>query len=146
MIFQKRLKAGILLYALLMLSVFTLILQFYLQSHMAQAHNSRALKESSQAYIMALWTVQDLPIPSMKEIDTELVDPVTSTKKSSASDAPTKEQENPAAKRPAISGSQTFTDGRVSYQEKGEQLLVKVALNSGKNYQYSFAISSENLA
>ncbi|TCD45514.1 hypothetical protein D3X11_06970 [Streptococcus sp. X16XC17] len=119
MILQKRLKAGILLYALLMLSIFTLFLQFYLQTQIARAHNSRALKESSQAYVMALWTVEDLtksPISKVEEVSEK---PNMSSKTTSASNIPRKQEETPLTNHVSLSGSQSFTDGEVTYMEKG---------------------------
>ena len=53
MIFRKNLRAGTLLYALLMLGIFSLLVQFYLQSQLAAGHAWQAKKLEGQAYFMA---------------------------------------------------------------------------------------------
>lgn len=57
---KKRVRAGILLYALLMLAVFSLFLQFYLHRQVAESRLVGASKQQATAYIMAQMTLDDL--------------------------------------------------------------------------------------
>lgn len=59
MIFRKNLKAGTLLYALLMLGIFALLLQFYIQSQLATGRISQVSQKESQAYFMAQMTKEE---------------------------------------------------------------------------------------
>lgn len=56
MICRKRIKAGVMLYALLMMAVFALLLQFYLNRQVARARIHQAGRDSLTAYAMAVWT------------------------------------------------------------------------------------------
>ncbi|WP_170243118.1 competence type IV pilus minor pilin ComGG [Streptococcus suis] len=56
MILKKKVKAGILLYALLMLAVFVLLLQFYLNQQVSEGQLIGASRESTQAYLIAQMT------------------------------------------------------------------------------------------
>lgn len=58
MLLRKRLRAGILLYALLMAAIFSLFLQFYLDRVIASQRQSQAQLRASQAYLLAQWTSQ----------------------------------------------------------------------------------------
>lgn len=60
MILQKRVKGGILLYALLMLAVFSLLLQFYLHSQNALTQEHVASRDSNYAYLMAHLTMDNI--------------------------------------------------------------------------------------
>ncbi|WP_165212377.1 competence type IV pilus minor pilin ComGG [Streptococcus tangpeifui] len=53
MILQKRLRAGVLIYALLMAAIFVLLLQFYLDRVVASQRQNQALANNSQAYLIA---------------------------------------------------------------------------------------------
>ncbi|WP_044690422.1 competence type IV pilus minor pilin ComGG, partial [Streptococcus suis] len=53
MLLKKKVKAGILLYALLMLAVFSLLLQFYLNRQEAESQIAQVAKQEATAYIMA---------------------------------------------------------------------------------------------
>ncbi|MBY5034271.1 competence protein ComGG [Streptococcus gallolyticus] len=68
MIFRKKVKAGILLYAMLMLAVFSLLLQFYLRSQEALAQAHLASRESSQAYFMAQLTMDNVSLKTDKMV------------------------------------------------------------------------------
>ena len=50
---RRKVKAGILLYSLLMVAVFALVLQFYLGRVVAVEQKHQAQRASSQAYLMA---------------------------------------------------------------------------------------------
>lgn len=56
MLLKKRVKAGVLLYALLMAFIFLLFLQFYIGRVLSSRRQLKAQEESSQAYLMALLT------------------------------------------------------------------------------------------
>ncbi len=53
MLLKKKVKAGILLYALLMLAVFSLLLQFYLYRQEAESRLVQVARQETTAYIMA---------------------------------------------------------------------------------------------
>ncbi len=53
MILKKRLKAGVLIYALLMAAIFILLLQFYLDRVVANQRQNKALEQNSQSYLIA---------------------------------------------------------------------------------------------
>ncbi|MGT2667259.1 competence type IV pilus minor pilin ComGG [Streptococcus rifensis] len=57
---KKTVKAGILLYALLMLALFSLLLQFYLNRQVALAQTNQANSHSLTAYAMAQYTKNKL--------------------------------------------------------------------------------------
>lgn len=67
--FQKKVKAGVLLYALLMAAVFSLILQFYIHRQISNHHIYQASKASTQAYAMVLLTLDNLPQPTPEKIE-----------------------------------------------------------------------------
>ncbi|MEW4354591.1 competence type IV pilus minor pilin ComGG [Streptococcus pneumoniae] len=50
---KKKVKAGVLLYALFMAAVFSLVLQFYLNREVASSHNFLLSQERAKAYAMA---------------------------------------------------------------------------------------------
>lgn len=50
MILQKRLRAGVLIYALLMAAIFILLLQFYLDRVVANQRQNKALEQNSLAW------------------------------------------------------------------------------------------------
>ena len=60
MICRQRVKAGVMLYALLMMAVFALLLQFYLNRQLSAARNHSASRDSLRAYAMAVWTKKEL--------------------------------------------------------------------------------------
>lgn len=53
MLLKKRVKGGVLIYALLMSAVFTLLLQFYLSRLVAAQEQIVAMEASNKAYLMA---------------------------------------------------------------------------------------------
>ncbi len=56
MIFNRQVRAGVLLYALLMAAVFSLLLQFYLQEVLANGHEQEAMVQTAKAQLMAEMT------------------------------------------------------------------------------------------
>lgn len=114
MIFRKKVRAGTLLYALLMLGIFSLLLQFYLQSQIAIAHGTVSRKEEGKAYLMAVLTRDEVLFDKGKEKE----DPKT-----------------------PLSGEVDFTAGKSQYTEKKEEIQVRVTMDSGKVYTYRFLTS-----
>ncbi len=55
MLWKKRVRAGVMLYALLMVAIFSLLLQFYLNRQVTVARNHQASFQSLRAYTMAQW-------------------------------------------------------------------------------------------
>lgn len=51
----KRVRAGVLLYALLLLAVFSLVLNLYLERHLFQERLFQAYQEREQAYALAIY-------------------------------------------------------------------------------------------
>lgn len=64
MILQKRLRAGVLIYALLMAAIFILLLQFYLDRVVANQRQNKALEQNSQAYLIAQLVKEQANQPS----------------------------------------------------------------------------------
>ncbi|MGT2911421.1 competence type IV pilus minor pilin ComGG [Streptococcus cameli] len=131
MFLTKTVKAGTLLYALLMLAIFSLLVQFYLQTQLAVAHGNLARQEEAKAYLMADWVYDEWKKERAK------------TTKPHQSSGDKKEEASPAT-TPTLSGTVTFTQGKARYQKTGTTLSVLVQLDSGKDYSYSFSIASEN--
>lgn len=117
MILRKKVKAGTLLYALLILGIFSLLLQFYLQSQLSSAYGAVARKEESQAYLIAVLT-QDQVLSSQEK----------------------EEKEFPQV---TLSGEVTFTTGKGQYSRAKEEIQVKVTMDSGKDYHYRFPLSDK---
>jgi len=59
-VLKKKIKAGVMMYALLMAAVFSLLLQFYLNRQTANQRNFMLLQERQTAYAIALLTQNDL--------------------------------------------------------------------------------------
>lgn len=116
MVWRKKVKAATLLYALLMLSVFSLLLQFYLQTQLAIAHGNQNRKREATAYLMAHMTF--------------------------ANWEQEKEEQPKKENLPAVK-ELIFTRGNARYYEEKEKLLVTVQLDSGQSYRYLFPISGE---
>lgn len=51
----KQVRAGVLLYALLLLAVFSLVLNLYLERHLFQERLFQAYREREQAYALAIY-------------------------------------------------------------------------------------------
>ena len=139
MIFRKNLKAGTLLYALLMLGIFSLLVQFYLQSQLAAGHALQAKKLEVQAYFMAQMA-RDEYLNVWEEGKEE--NPSPENKEARGEEDQTKAAE-PKVQAPT-SGQVSFTAGQATYTKQDSQLQVQVQLDSGQAYTYQFPIPSEN--
>lgn len=140
MIFRKNLKAGTLLYALLMLGIFALLLQFYIQSQLATGRISQVSQKESQAYFMAQMTKEEAAMIVSQSVEKKEESnlPDQAELPSSKEDKLEKEASIPN------SGAISFTNGRAIYERTGQYLQIQVMLNSGQTYAYRFPISSEN--
>ena len=138
MIFRKNLRAGTLLYALLMLGIFALLVQFYLQSQLAAGHAWQAKKLEGQAYFMAQMA-RDEYLKAWEEGKEE--NPSSENKDAKDEEGQTKAAE-PKAPAPT-SGQVSFTAGQATYTKQDSQLQVQVQLDSGQAYTYQFPIPSE---
>lgn len=170
MLLKKRVKAGILLYALLMLAIFSLLLQFYLTYQRAEAHLLVANRQTTQAYLMAHMTKQQVEKEvtdiireeterqQQERLLTEKLEPEGKELEEKSGQAPPQEQaEREKQVRQATNSSQTetvslanlslkgelsFDKGRSRYQVKGRQLSISVELDDAASYRYEFFLSS----
>ncbi|HEL2201598.1 competence type IV pilus minor pilin ComGG [Streptococcus suis] len=169
MLLKKKVKAGILLYALLMLAVFSLLLQFYLHRQEAESRLVQVARQETTAYIMAQMVLaqveEDLQerVAIAKEVASQtdemkedaMAASQTVDEKEKKEEQPTRESQETAEKTAQTSsekskpiegkGTVTFQEGQARYQLKGDQLLVTVELTSDGLYTYQFplGLSSE---
>ena len=139
MIFRKTLRAGTLLYALLMLGIFALLVQFYLQSQLAAGHAWQAKKLEGEAYFMAQM-VRDDYLKVWEEGQEK--NPSPENKETKDEEDQTKAIE-PKVQVPT-SGQVSFTAGQATYTKLDSHLQVQVQLDSGQAYTYQFPTPSEN--
>lgn len=164
MFLKKRIKAGVLLYALLMLAVFSLILQFYLNRQFVESQLVQVTKQESTAYMMAQMVSEQVKTEYQQEIqlkkvsqDQETAQQTRLEEGSSKTDSPNL-GEKQADVEEATKGSPTqksskksvvkkgqisFQQGQSDYRIKNNQLSVVVTLNGGKQFTYHFPISSQ---
>ncbi|CYY07973.1 competence type IV pilus minor pilin ComGG [Streptococcus suis] len=168
MLLKKKVKAGILLYALLMLAVFSLLLQFYLHRQEAESRLVQVARQETTAYIMAQMVLEQVEedlqerqaiakkvasqTEQQKEVETANikeegeVQETTSTKpEPTTKSVDTSSTQNVESKPIEDKGAVTFQEGQARYQLKGDQLLVTVELTSDGLYTYQFplGLSSE---
>ncbi|MDQ0222935.1 competence type IV pilus minor pilin ComGG [Streptococcus moroccensis] len=95
---KKTVRAGILLYALLMLALFSLLLQFYLNRQVMLAQTNQANTHSLTAYAMAQWTKeaveQDLESKAIvaDEPDIERIEDAQTTDQESKADQDSRDE------------------------------------------------------
>ena len=138
MIFRKNLRAGTLLYALLMLGIFSLLVQFYLQSQLAAGHAWQAKKLEGQAYFMAQM-VRDEYLKAW--VEGQKTSPSPDNKEARGEEGQTKAAESKV--QAPTSGQVSFTAGQATYTKQDSQIQVQVQLDSGQAYTYQFPIPSE---
>ncbi|HEL1741122.1 TPA: competence protein ComGG [Streptococcus suis] len=134
MLLKKKVKAGILLYALLMLAVFSLLLQFYLHRQEAESRLVQVARQETTAYIMAQMVLDKVE----KDLQVEKI----------VTGAAVNEKEanlTTGSKQKEDGGRVSFQEGQARYQLKGDKLLVAVELTSDGLYTYQFplGLSSE---
>lgn len=173
MLLKKKVKAGILLYALLMLAVFSLLLQFYLHRQEAESRLVQVARQETTAYIIAQVVLgqveEDLQerqvvaekvasqtdekkedketaseTANIKE-EGEVQETISTKQESTAKTVDTSSTQNVESKPIEDKGAVTFQEGQARYQLKGDQLLVTVELTSDGLYTYQFplGLSSE---
>ncbi|MFH6635554.1 competence type IV pilus minor pilin ComGG [Streptococcus suis] len=129
MLLKKKVKGGILLYALLMLAVFSLLLQFYLHRQEAESRLVQVARQETTAYIMAQMVLdkveQDLQVE-------KIVAGAAVSEKEANLTTGSKQKED--------GGRVSFQEGQARYQLKGDQLLVAVELTSDGLYTYQFPV------
>ncbi|HEL1630570.1 TPA: competence protein ComGG [Streptococcus suis] len=134
MLLKKKVKAGILLYALLMLAVFSLLLQFYLHRQEAESRLVQVARQETTAYVMAQMVLdkveQDLQVEKI------VTGAVVNEKEANLTTGSSRKENR---------GRISFQEGQARYQLKGDQLLVTVELTSDGLYTYQFplGLSSE---
>lgn len=166
MLQKNEVRAGIMLYALLMVSIFSLLLQFYLNRQVSLARINQASEKALVAYLMADWTRdkfvrdrsetdsnQDLakeseesskPAPERKsDKEGALPDAEVEEVKPGGEAGEDSEDENVSVVEELSSGSLGFKQGRTSYQYKEGYLAIKVHLKAGGEFDYLFLIDSE---
>ncbi|HEM3662583.1 TPA: competence protein ComGG [Streptococcus suis] len=129
MLLKKKVRAGILLYALLMLAVFSLLLQFYLHRQEAESRLVQVARQETTAYIMAQMVLDKVE----KDLQVEKI--VTGA-------AVSEKEANliTGSKQKEDGGRVSFREGQARYQLKGDQLLVAVELTSDGLYTYQFPL------
>ncbi|MGM5693513.1 competence type IV pilus minor pilin ComGG [Streptococcus suis] len=164
MLLKKKVKAGILLYALLMLAVFSLLLQFYLHRQEAESRLVQVARQETTAYIMAQMVLdkveEDLQRRQAvaKEVASQtdekkgdaMVASQTVDEKEKKEEQPTRESQE-TAEKPAqtsseqskpreVEGSVLFREGQASYHVKNRNVSVNVNLRNGGKYHYQFPV------
>ncbi|HFU4464310.1 TPA: competence type IV pilus minor pilin ComGG [Streptococcus suis] len=167
MLLKKKVKAGILLYALLMLAVFSLLLQFYLHRQEAESRLVQVAKQEATAYIMAQMVLDKVEGDLQeRQAVAEKVASQTEDKKGDevvASETvvegevkeaqSTRKNQEPAEKTAQTSskkkeesapieaeGSVLFREGQASYHIKNRTVSVNVNLRNGGKYYYQFPV------
>lgn len=165
MLLKKRVKAGILLYALLMLAVFSLLLQFYLTYQRAEAHLLVANRQTTQAYLMAHMTKSQVEEEVAKIIEeeterqrqetllSEKLEPEENDQqaldkeqvegeKQTGQATNSSQAETVSLANLSLKGELSFDKGSTRYQVKGRQLSISVELDGATSYRYEFFLSS----
>lgn len=171
MLLKKKVKAGILLYALLMLAVFSLLLQFYLHRQEAESQLAQVAKQETTAYIMAQMVLDQVEgdlqerqavakeVASQTEQQKEVeaaasetanikeegeVQETTSTKPEPATKfVDTSSAQNMESKPIEDKGTVIFQEGQANYHVKDKQVRIIVALGNGGTYHYQFPVVLE---
>ncbi|MBO4107637.1 competence type IV pilus minor pilin ComGG [Streptococcus suis] len=168
MLLKKKVKAGILVYALLMLAVFSLLLQFYLHRQEAESQLNHVTKQEATAYIMAQMVLDQvegdlqenqavaeevaLQTNEKKRHETvisgeiarreeEEVQETTNTKPGPATKSvDTSSTQNVESKSIEDKGTVTFQEGQASYHVQNKHVIIIVALGKGGSYHYRFPV------
>ncbi|HFU4059797.1 TPA: competence type IV pilus minor pilin ComGG [Streptococcus suis] len=154
MLLKKRVKAGILLYALLMLAVFSLLLQFYLHRQEAESRLVQVARQETTAYIMAQMVLDQVEedLQRRQAVD-EKEASQTIDEKEEKEAQPTRKNQETTVKSELVNtkkkegskpieteGSVLFREGQVSYHIKNRTVSVNVNLRNGGKYHYQFPV------
>ncbi|NQJ70046.1 competence protein ComGG [Streptococcus suis] len=166
MLLKKKVKAGILLYALLMLAVFSLLLQFYLHRQEAESQIAQLAKQEATAYIMAQMVLDQVgeELRERQAVAKEVASQTDEIKedamaasqtvdeKEKKEEQPTRESQETAEKPAQTSSEQskpiedkgtvTFQEGQASYHVKNKQVSIVVEVRKGGRYHYQFPVNS----
>ncbi|HFI0578880.1 TPA: competence type IV pilus minor pilin ComGG [Streptococcus suis] len=153
MLLKKKVKAGILLYALLMLAVFSLLLQFYLHRQEAESRLVQVARQEATAYIMAQMVLDQVEEDLQRrqagtkeeasQTDEKEEKEVQSTRENQETDekpAQTSSQKKEESKPVETEGSVLFREGQASYHIKNKNVSVNVDLRNGGKYHYQFPV------
>ncbi|HEP1802091.1 TPA: competence protein ComGG [Streptococcus suis] len=168
MLLKKKVKAGILLYALLMLAVFSLLLQFYLHRQEAESRLVQVARQETTAYIMAQMVLNQVEeelqerqaiakkvasqTEQQKEVEAaaseianieeegEVQETISTKQESTAKSVDTSSTQNVESKPIEDKGAVTFQEGQARYHIKNRNLTVNVNLRNGGKYHYQFPL------
>ncbi|HFI0144185.1 TPA: competence type IV pilus minor pilin ComGG [Streptococcus suis] len=154
MLLKKRVKAGILLYALLMLAVFSLLLQFYLHRQEAESRLVQVARQETTAYIMAQMVLDQVEEDLQeRQAGTKEEASQTIDEKEEKEAQPTRENQETTVKSELVNtkkkegskpieteGSMLFREGQASYHIKNRTVSVNVNLRNGGKYHYQFPV------
>ncbi|HFU4054514.1 TPA: competence type IV pilus minor pilin ComGG [Streptococcus suis] len=154
MLLKKKVKAGILLYALLMLAVFSLLLQFYLHRQEAESRLVQVARQETTAYIMAQMVLgqveEDLQRRQevAEKVASQIIDekevkedqPTRGNQETDEKPAQTSSQKKEGSKPIETEGSVLFREGQASYHVKNRTVSVNVNLRNGGKYHYQFPV------
>ncbi|CYW01478.1 competence protein ComGG [Streptococcus suis] len=168
MLLKKKVKAGILLYALLMLAVFSLLLQFYLHRQEAESQIAQVAKHEATAYIMAQMVLDQVEeelqervaiankvarqtdeMKEDKETASEMArnmeagevqETISTKQESTTKSVDTSSIQDVESKPIEDKGTVTFQEGQASYHVKNKQVTIIVALGKGGSYHYQFPV------
>ncbi|NQG98266.1 competence protein ComGG [Streptococcus suis] len=172
MLLKKKVKAGILLYALLMLAVFSLLLQFYLHRQEAESRLVQVARQETTAYIMAQMVLDrveeglqehqavaekvasqtaqkkgDETVANQIEDEEEVKEaqPTRESQETNEKPAQTSSKKKEEIKPIETEGSVLFREGVSHYRLSEERLYVTVELLTGEQYFYQIplVLSSE---
>ncbi|HEM2549339.1 TPA: competence protein ComGG [Streptococcus suis] len=172
MLLKKKVKAGLLLYALLMLAVFSLLLQFYLHRQEAESQIAQVAKQEATTYIMAQMVLNQVEedlrehvaiakkvvsqTDEMKEDETvassgttsnkeegEVQETISTKPESTTKSVDTSSTQDVQSKPIEDKGTVTFQEGQASYHVKNKQVRIIVALGKGGSYHYQFPVVLE---
>lgn len=138
MLLKKKVRAGILLYALLMLAVFSLLLQFYLHRQEAESQIAQVAKQEAIAYIMAQMAFEEVE----KELENqkEKLSEKNGQGAQGVADDGQKEYVHIHKNKSIL----LFKEGETDCQLKNGRCVVNVRLNIGKSYRYLFKMNRED--
>lgn len=147
MLLKKKVRAGILLYALLMLAVFSLLLQFYLHRQEAENRLVQVARQETTAYIMAQMVLdqveEDLQeSQAVAEKEEKEEQPTRVNQETDEKPAQTNSQKKEEIKPIEDRGTVTFQEGQASYHIQNQQVSVLVILRDGREYRYQFGMKS----
>ncbi|HFU4000683.1 TPA: competence type IV pilus minor pilin ComGG [Streptococcus suis] len=158
MLLKKKVKAGILLYALLMLAVFSLLLQFYLHRQEAESRLVQVARQETTAYIMAQMVLDKVEgdLQEHQAVDEKVASQTVNEKEEKEAQS-TRESQETAVKSELVNtkkkeeikliedeGIVSFQQGQASFHVKNRRLLVIVVLRNGRRYDYQFGIKNRD--